>query len=119
MKKLLATILLLGALTFALAQPVSYDAWFTWTQNPAIELVSGYRIEYQKLPTVTNWTYITYVPASTNVALIKSLQPGYVYKFRAFAVNAVGPGIDQSSIVQIPPSSPSVVSNFVNTNTPR
>jgi hypothetical protein len=77
--------------------------------------VSGYRIEYQKLPAVTNWTYITYVPSTTNAAVIKNLQPGFIYKFRAFAVNAIGTGTNQSAIVQLPTVLPTVVTNFVNT----
>lgn len=112
MKKLLASILLVGTLAVAIAQTVSYNAVFTWTQNPAHELVTGYRIEYQKLPAVTNWTYITYVPSTTNSATVKGLQPGYIYKFRAFAVNAVGTGTNQSAIIQLPAGSPSVVTNF-------
>jgi hypothetical protein len=117
MKKTFATILLLGTLAIAIAQTVSYDAWFTWTANPASELVTGYRIEYQKLPAVTNWTYITFVPSTTNSAVVKNLQPGYIYKFRAFAVNAIGTGTNQSAIVQLPVTSPTVVTNF--SNTPR
>jgi len=112
MKKILAIILLLGTITFSVAQTVSYDVWFSWTQNPPQELVSGYRIEYQKLPLVKNWTYITFVPATTNVAFVKGLQTGYIYKFRAFAVNSIGTGTNLSNIVQIPTNSPSVVSNF-------
>lgn len=105
---------MLGTLAFAIAQTVSYDAVFTWTPNPAHELVSGYRIEYQKLPVVTNWTYITFVPYTTNSAVVKNLTPGFTYKFRAFAVNSIGMGTNQSAIVQIPTNSPSVVSNFSN-----
>lgn len=112
MKKLFATILLLGALTIAIAQSISYDAIFTWTPNPTSELVSGYRIEYQKLPAVTNWTYITFIPSNTNTATIKNLQPGYIYKFRAFAVNGVGTGTNLSNIIQIPANLPSGVTNF-------
>lgn len=112
MKKIFATVLLLAALTFAVAQNVSYDALFTWTSNPPSELITGYRIEYQKLPAVTNWTYITFIPSNTNSASIKNLQPGYVYKFRAFAVNAVGTGTNLSNVIQIPANSPSGVTNF-------
>jgi len=112
MKKTLLTVLLLGILTFAVAQTISYDIWFTWTPNPPSELVSGYRIEYQKLPAVTNWTSITFVPSSTNITLIKNLQPGYIYKFRAFAVNGVGIGTNLSNIIQVPTNTPSVVNNF-------
>lgn len=117
MKKSIAILSILGALTIALAQTVSYDAWFTWTPNPASEMVTGYRIEYQKLPAITNWTYSHFVPAATNRTVVKGLQSGYIYKFRAFAINAVGIGTNQSSIVQIPSTSPTVVSNFVNTPT--
>ena len=105
-------MMLLGSFSLILAQSVSYNAWFTWTPNPAHELVSGYRIEYQKLPVVTNWTYITFVPYTTNAAVVKNLQPGYVYKFRAFAVNGIGTGTDQSAIVQIPTNYPTMVPNF-------
>lgn len=112
MKKILATILSLSVAAIVVAQTVSYDAVFTWTPNAPAELVTGYRIEYQKLPSVTNWTYITFVPASTNSAVVKNLQPGFIYKFRAFAVNAVGIGTNQSAIVQLPSTSPSVVTNF-------
>jgi hypothetical protein len=112
MKKILIPIFLAVTLALAIAQSVSYDATFTWTQNPASELVSGYRIEYQKLPAVTNWTFITFVPSTTNSTVIKNLQPAFIYKFRAFAVNAVGTGTNQSAIIQIPDASPSVVTNF-------
>lgn len=115
MKKLFASLLLVVTLAVAIAQTVSYDAWFSWTPNPTSELVTGYRIEYQKLPVVTNWTYISFVPATTNVALVKNLQPMYIYKFRAFAVNAVGIGTNLSSIVQIPSNSPTAVIDFRNT----
>jgi len=112
MKRILSILLTLSALSFVVAQTVSYDAWFTWTPNPSYELVSGYRIEYQKLPSVTNWTFIKFVPSTTNSTVITSLQPGYIYKFRAFAVNGVGTGTNLSAIVQIPTNSPSVVTNF-------
>jgi len=115
MKKTLGLILLLGTLAIAIAQTVSYDAWFSWTPNPSSELVTGYRIEYQKLPAVTNWTLISFIPSTTNVALVKNLQPGYIYKFRAFAVNAIGTGTNLSSIVQIPSNSPTSVIDFKNT----
>ena len=114
MKKALATILLLATLAYAIAQTVSYDVWFSWTPNPSSELVTGYRIEYQKHPVVTNWTYITYI-SSTNVALVKGLQPGYIYKFRAFAINAIGMGTNLSDIVQIPSNTPTAVIDFKNT----
>lgn len=114
MKKTIAIICLMATLAFAVAQTVSYNAVFTWTLNPPSELVSGYRIEYQKLPSVTNWTYITFVPSTTNSAMIKNLQVGYVYKFRAFAVNGIGTGTNQSAIIQIPQALPSAVTNFSN-----
>ena len=114
MKKSLATILLIGSLAIAIAQTVSYDAVFTWTKSPPQELVSTYRIEYQKLPAITNWTYITSVPSTSNTATIKNLQVGYVYKFRAFAVNGIGIGTNQSTIIQIPIDRPSAVTNFSN-----
>jgi len=114
MKKLLASLFLVATLFIAIAQTVSYDALFTWTPNPTNELVTGYRIEYQKLPAVTNWTYITFVPSTTNVASVKNLQPGFIYKFRAFAVNAVGIGTNQSAIVQIPSNAPNAVIDFKN-----
>lgn len=112
MKKILTSIFLAITIVFAIAQTISYDVTFTWTQNPASELVIGYRIEYQKLPVVTKWTYITYAPSTTNSALIKNLQPGYIYKFRAFAVNVIGTGTNQSTIIQIPATLPSTVTNF-------
>jgi hypothetical protein len=112
-KKLLSVILSLSVVAAVLAQTVSYDAVFTWTPNPPAEMVTGYRIEYQKLPTVTNWTYITFGPSTSNTtATIKNLQPGFLYKFRAFAVNSVGIGTNQSTVVQLPNSSPSAVTNF-------
>ncbi len=114
MKKTLALVCLMATLAIAIAQTISYDAVFTWTPNPPQELVSGYRIEYQKLPSVTNWTYITFVPSNTNSVTIKSLQPGYVYKFRAFAVNGVGTGTNLSNVIQIPSGLPSGVTNFSN-----
>ena len=112
MKKILAPFFLVVTLAIAIAQTVSCDAVFSWTPNPPQELVSGYRIEYKKLPAVTNWTFIAFVPSTTNSTVVKSLQPGYVYQFRAFAVNALGTGTDLSSVIQIPTNSPSVVSNF-------
>ena len=114
MKKILAAVLSLSTLAFVVAQTVSYDAVFTWTPNPAHELVSGYRIEYQKLPVVTNWTYITFAPYTTNSTVVKNLTPGFTYKFRAFAVNNIGIGTNQSAIVQIPTNRPSAVNNFIN-----
>lgn len=112
MKKIFAIVLWLMVAAMLLAQTISYDATFTWTANPSSELVTGYRIEYQKLPTVTNWTYITFVPSTTNQAIVKNLQPGFIYKFRAFAVNSVGTGTNQSAVIQIPSTSPSAVTNF-------
>jgi hypothetical protein len=114
MKKALTLVFLIGTLAFAIAQSVPYNATFTWTPNPPQELVSSYRIEYQKLPAVTNWTYITSVSSSTNSVTIKNLQPGYVYQFRAFAVNGIGTGTNQSSVIQIPSTLPSGVTNFSN-----
>jgi hypothetical protein len=79
-----------------------YDVWFTWTPNPTNELVTGYRIEYKKFPVVTNWTFITFVNSSTNIAIVKGIQMGYIYNFRAFAVNTFGIGTNLSNIIQIP-----------------
>ena len=114
MKKTIATILLLGGLVYAIAQTVSYDAVFTWTQNPPEELVTGYRIEYKKAPAVTNWTFLTFVNSATNSVTVKGLQPGYQYQFRAFAANAIGTGTNLSNVIPLPATIPSAVSNFVN-----
>lgn len=114
MKRFITSILLLGSLFIAIPQSVSYDALFTWTQNPPEELVMGYRIEYIKSPAVTNWTYLTYVNSATNAVTIKGLQVGFQYQFRAFAVNAIGIGTNDSNIILLPESIPSAVSNFIN-----
>lgn len=101
-----------------MGQTTSYDVWFTWDKNPAIEMVTGYRIEYQKLPTVTNWTYLTFISGTTNVAIIKGLQGGFQYKFRSFAVNAVGTGTNTSNVILLPSALPTAVTNF-STTTPK
>ncbi len=107
MKKLITSLLLAAGMALTLA---AADAVFTWTPNPANELVSGYRIEYMKLPTVTNWTFLTF--SATNGATVKGLQGGYIYMFRAFAVNGIGVGTNSSTIVQIPTNTPSMVLDF-------
>lgn len=107
MKKLLTSLLLAAGMVLTLA---AADAVLTWTPNPSHELVSGYRIEYMKLPSVTNWTYITF--SQTNGATVKNLQPGYIYMFRAFAVNGIGVGTNSSDIVQLPTNAPSAVLDF-------
>jgi len=114
MKKLFYVFGILLIVAVAIAQTATYDLWLTWTPNPPQELVSGYRIEYQKAPVVNAWTYFTWVPSSTNGIVIKNLSPGYVYKFRAFAVNAIGVGTNLSSVVQIPTEIPGSVINFSN-----
>ena len=119
MKKRLALLGLSALLLIsALGQTTSYDVWFTWDKNPAIEMVTGYRIEYQKAPTVTNWTYLAFISGTTNVAVIKGLQGGYQYKFRSFAVNAVGTGTNTSNVILLPSALPTVVTNF-STTTPK
>lgn len=115
MKKLLMIL----ALSVALISPVlGADVWFTWTQNPPIELVSSYRMEYQKLPAVTTWTFLTSVPGTTNVAVVKGIQGGYTYKFRMFAQNSLGVGTNLSNVIQIPTNTPSAVLNYTLTNAP-
>lgn len=111
MKKLLISLgfTAIVALTIWAQQP--YNLTLGWTENPAYELVSGYRIEYQKLPSVTNWSFLNFV-GTTNKAIVTGLQPGYVYKFRIFAVNGVGVGTNLSNVVQIPTNAPSSVLNF-------
>lgn len=113
MKRLLA-ILGLSAILLApiFAQVVSPSVTFTWNQNPSYELVSGYRLEYLKLPAVTNWSFLSFTPSTTNVTTVSGLQAGYIYQFRLFAVNGIGIGTNVSSIVQIPTNSPSAVQNF-------
>jgi hypothetical protein len=88
------------------------DVTFTWTKNPASELVSSYAIEYTKVPGVTNWTHLTSVPGTTNTAIVKGIQPGFKYQFRAFAVNGVGKGTNLSNIILIPTNAPSAVVDF-------
>jgi len=118
MKKILSLLGLLVMTALVIGQTATYDAWFTWTPNPPSELVSGYRIEYRKLPVVTNWTYLSFVPSSTNIAIAKGLQGGFKYEFRAFAVNGIGIGTTPSTIVYIPTNLPTAVSNYQLT-TPR
>lgn len=113
MKKIITVLALTLALTATvLSQTATYNVWFTWTPNPTYDLVTGYRIEYKKIPGVTNWTYLSFVPATTNVTVVTGLQAPYVYSFRSFAVNAVGIGTNLSNIIQIPTNTPSAVSNF-------
>lgn len=88
------------------------NLYFSWTPNPAPDMVTGYQIQYTKLPIVTNWTFLTFVPATTNVAVITGVQSGYIYQFRAFAVNAIGVGTNLSNVIQVPTNTPTVVSNF-------
>ena len=105
------------ALSVALILPVmGADIWFTWTHNPPIELVSSYRMEYQKLPVVTNWTYLTSVPGTTNVAIVRGVQSGFTYKFRMFAQNSVGIGTNLSNVILLPTNAPSAVLNYQLTN---
>jgi hypothetical protein len=109
MKKLLATLALLVSLSLASS---GEDIWFSWTKNPSSELIGSYRMEYQKLPAVTNWTLLTTLPATTNVAVVKNIQGGFIYKFRIFAVNGVGVGTNLSTILQIPTNAPSATLDF-------
>jgi hypothetical protein len=118
MKKLFSTLALGAAIVISSVAAFGEDVWFTWTQNPSSELISTYRIEYQKHPTVTNWTTLTTVSGATNVALVKGIQSGFVYKFRIFAVNGLGSGTEQSAIVQLPNTTPTGVQGFQQT-TPR
>lgn len=114
MKKIItfiSLVLTIGVLAFAQNQPVTYDATLSWNKNPAYEMVTGYRIEYQKLPASTNWTFLAFAP-NTNMLVAKGLKGGYIYKFRIFAFNGAGLGTNESTIVQIPTNSPSVVTNF-------
>jgi len=112
MKKILFGLMFCGALfSSTFAQTTAYELWFTWTQNPAYELVSGYRIEYMKSPS-TNWSYLTFVSGTTNVAVAKGVQGGFQYKFRVFAVNAIGTGTNLSSIIAVPTNAPSAVTNY-------
>jgi hypothetical protein len=109
---------LLMAFSFATAFIVAVcaaDIDFSWSPNPPAEMVSTYVIEYKKTPGVTNWTVLTSVPGTTNIATVKGLQAGYKYEFRAFAVNAVGKGTNQSTVIQIPTNAPTVVTNFIAT----
>lgn len=120
MKKLIATITLLLILfgTGVSQTTAPYDIWLTWTPNPVHELVNGYRIEYLKIPTITNWTVLTVIPATTNVAVIKNCQGGFIYGFRIFAINAIGIGTNFSNVVQIPTNTPSMTTGFSLTNKP-
>lgn len=109
MKKLITTLSLIAALV---GTAFAADVTFTWTKNPAHELVSTYVIEYTKIPGVTNWTSLTSVPGTTNTAIVKGIQPGFKYSFRAFAVNGVGKGTNLSNIILIPTNAPSAVVEF-------
>lgn len=113
MKRFLA-ILGLSAILLApiFAQSVSPTITFSWTPNPPQELVSGYRLEYQKLPAVTNWSFLNFIPSTTNTTSVSGLQGGYVYMFRLFAVNGIGIGTNLSNVIQIPTNAPSGVTNF-------
>ncbi len=115
MKNTLMTAVLALLLTIPV---IGEDVWFTWSKNPPQELVSSYKIEYLKLPAITNWTFLTTVPPTTNVAVIKGLQGGFTYKFRIFSVNSLGTGTNESNIIQIPTNSPTVVRDFSITNSP-
>lgn len=95
-----------------ISSAVAENIYFTWDFNPANELVGTYRIEYQKFPGITNWTFLTSIPGTTNVALVKGVQGGYTYKFRIFAVNALGIGTNLSNIIDIPTNKPSAVLNY-------
>jgi titin len=113
-KNLLIFIVFTTLFSFCLVglPPSGTELHFTWTPNPAIELVSKYKIEYQKFPGSTNWMLLTYVPASTNVAVVYGIESGYTYKFRIFAVNSVGVGTNSSNIIIIPTNTPTAVSNY-------
>lgn len=111
-KKTLSLLGLFVVSVLVMGQTSTYDAWFTWTPNPPHELISGYRIEYKKLPAITNWTYLTSVPSSTNVAMVKGLKSGFKYEFRAFAINAFGQGTNLSDIVYIPTNTPTKVEGY-------
>ncbi len=115
MRKLLTSLIL--AFIVAISA-FSEDLWFTWDKNPAHELISGYRLEYKKLPIITNWSLLTVIPGTTNVAIVKGVQGGYIYNFRMFATNAIGVGTNSSAVVIIPTNAPSAVTNF-NLTTPR
>jgi hypothetical protein len=122
MKKILATILFLSAMALVWAQTSTFNAWFSWTPNPAIELVSGYRIEYMRFPGAnpgTNtWQYSHSVPYTTNVTVVRNLTRGFTYRFRVFAVNSIGTGTNLSNVIQIPTNAPSAVTNY-DLTTPR
>lgn len=109
MKKLLSIFVSLLALV---APSVATDATFSWTPNPVAEMVSVYRIEYLKLPAVTNWSTLTIVPSSTNSTVVTGLQPGFTYQFRIFADNSIGKGTNISAVVQIPSVLPTAVVNY-------
>jgi len=115
MKKFLAILTLVGVLAVS---AFSEDLWFTWNKNPAAELVGSYRLEYRKFPVVTNWTLLTTVPGTTNVAIVKGIQGGFTYTFRMFAQNAKGVGTNLSNVIEIPTNAPTAVTNF-NLTTPQ
>jgi len=115
MRKLLTTLVLV--LTIAITA-FGEDIWFTWDKNPANELIGTYRLEYIKLPVITNWTLLSNIPGTTNVAVVKGVQGGFTYKFRIFAQNSKGIGTNLSNIIEIPTNAPTTVSNF-NLTTPR
>lgn len=115
MKKFLISLLLASSLVLV---AFGEDLWFSWDKNPATEMISGYRLEYIKLPVVTNWTLLTTISGTTNVAVVKGAQGGYIYKFRMFAVNAKGIGTNLSNVIEIPTNAPTAVTNF-NLTTPR
>ncbi len=113
MRKILVILSLIVGLQCTL---FGEDVWFTWKPNPATELVSGYRLEYVRYISTnspsTNWSFLTYVKSSTNVAIVKGVQSGYIYKFRIFAVNSIGTGTNLSNIITIPTNLPSAVIDY-------
>lgn len=113
MKKILSIITLVAAFSFSL---LSAELVFTWDHNPPAELVGAYRMEYIKLPVITNWTLLTTIPATTNVVTVKGVQGGYSYKFRIFATNALGVGTNSSTVIELPTSKPTAVSGYQLTN---
>lgn len=112
MKKFLASLGLSVLLLLPVWAQSTANVTFTWTPNPAADLVSGYRLEYMKLPVVTNWTFLSFTSGATNVTSVTGLQGGYIYMFRMFGVNGLGVGTNSSTIIQIPTNTPVMVQNF-------
>ena len=79
MRKIFVLLLLVIGMALSISgQNSSSSAVLAWTPNPTNELVSGYRIEYMKLPVVTNWTFITF-SSGTNATIFWS--PGWVHLY--------------------------------------